>query len=112
MLLNKLPQNSVVKSLIIVIPLPFSYFPFLPSLNNLVLKLLGMAEQAIIYAWLSRGETMVAKAGSEHSECWSPNRLKKVSAWGMALLRSQSLRRVREHLDGGGGVAEMGIGYM
>lgn len=50
----------------------------------------------------------MTKGGSEQSKCWRLNRVKKVSAWGVALLRSQSLSRVKGHLDGKGGVAEMG----
>lgn len=46
---------------------------------------------------------MTTKAGSDQGECLSLNRVKKVSAWGVASLRSQSPSRVRKHLCGGGG---------
>ena len=56
MLLNKLPQNSVVKSPIIVLLFSSLLFPPLPSLIISVLKLLGRAEQGGTYAWFSWGK--------------------------------------------------------
>lgn len=46
---------------------------------------------------------MTTKAGSDQGVCPSLNRVKKVSAWGVASLRSQSPSRVRKYLCGGGG---------
>ena len=62
MLINKLSQNSVVKSPIIVLSFPF---PSLPpsSLVISVLRLLGRSEQGGIYVRLSLGKPWQPEQG-------------------------------------------------
>ena len=46
---------------------------------------------------------MAARTGTDQGGWWSLSKVKKVSAWGVVCLGSQSLSRVRELLQGVGG---------